>query len=109
MDEGLSSRSEICSPSSARNLVCLSTTQRNSSVNVCTHFPHVDASHSLVGLGHAPVYSLKQTEVTIEGLRKIRIKEVHAIAVVHEDTGKLVGCLSESDLREISSDTYAAD
>lgn len=58
-----------------------------------------------LGLGHAPVYSLKQTEITIQGLRKIRIKEVHAIAVVHEDTGKLVGCLSESDLREISSDT----
>lgn len=58
------------------------------------------------GIGHAPVYSLKQTDITLHGLRKIRLKEVHAIAIVHEDTGKLVGCLSESDLRELTPDTY---
>lgn len=60
------------------------------------------------GIGHAPVYSLKQTDITLHGLRKIRLKEVHAIAIVHEDTGKLVGCLSESDLRELTADTYAS-
>jgi len=56
-------------------------------------------------ISHAPVFALKQTEIALHGLRKIRLKEIHAIAIVHEDTGKLVGCLSESDLRQLTVET----
>lgn len=64
-----------------------------------------DIKHTVgeLKLGHCDVISIKDSDLALDGFRKIRDNGISAVAVVDSE-GKLAGCLSLSDLRIVGSD-----
>jgi len=76
-----------------------------------TGHPHVEAAlqksiGELQMLNHHDVISIKSTESTLEGYKKCFKKNVTALAVVDETSGKLIGNLSASDLKFLSLENF---